>query len=98
MSRRTLIALPIAIVEVTALGEGFGADQSTRPIGAGLQPVPAWYPPFQFEFRDSSGDTRGGYHRRSRTRTVARPKAPDFDRSAANPCEYRNRVRRNARR
>src|SRR5260370_14679235 len=64
----------------------------------GLQPVPAWHPPLQFEFRDSSGSTGGGFHRKPSACTVARLRATHSNRSAASPSEYRNRVNRNARR
>src|SRR6266849_2447308 len=73
----------IGIVDVTASGEGICAAQSARSIRAGLQPVPSRHPPFQFEFRNISSDTRGGCHRKSRACTVARLRAPDSDRSAA---------------
>src|SRR5260370_2722585 len=66
------------------------AAEWTRAFRLGLQSVPAWHPPVRFRFRDSSGSTRGGGHRRPGACTLARVTAPDSDRPASPAYEYGN--------
>src|SRR5258708_3187056 len=66
------------------------AAEWIRALRLGLQPVPGWHPPVQFEFRDSSGSTGGRCHRRPGAGTLAHVTATDSDRSAARAYEYRN--------